>query len=126
MSINNATEYADSLSASIIRDGLGVIDTDTGEWHCNAEDAEAQGVEDYTEASGPDYLSDVLDIEYTVSVDKTYKAARVLIAFGGPNAWINTQTNQLEVAWWSEPVYRELPREFCEALDETLKELYNL
>lgn len=126
MSIDNATEYADSLSASIIHDGLGVIDTDTEQWYCNAEDAEAQGVENHTEASGYDYLSDVLDIEYIVSADKTYKAARVLIAFGGPNAWINTLTNQLEVAWWSEPVYRELPREFCEALDETLEELYNL
>lgn len=124
MSIDNATEYADSLAASIIADGLGVIDTETDQWYCNAEDAEAQGVTDYTEASGYDYLSDVLDIEYIVSADKTYKAARVLIAFGGPNAWINTQTNQLEVAWWSEPVYRELPREFCEALDNTLEELY--
>lgn len=126
MSIDNATEYADSLTASIIRDGLGVIDTDTEQWYCNAEDAEAQGVENHTEASGYDYLSDVLDIEYIVSADKTYKAARILIAFGGPNAWINTQTRQLEVAWWSEPVYRDLPREFCEALDESLEELYSV
>lgn len=126
MSTDNATDYADSLTASIIRDGLGVIDPHTDQWYCNAEDAEAQGVTDYTEASGYDYLSDVLDIEYIVSSDRTYKAARVLVAFGGPNAWINTQTCQLEVAWWSEPVYRDLPREFCEALDESLEELYTL
>ena len=126
MALDNATEYADSLAASIARDGLGVIDIDTEQWYCNAEDAEAQGVEDYTEASGYDYLSDVLDIEYIVSADKTYKAARILVAFGGPNAWINTQTHQLEVSWWSEPVYRELPREFCEALDDFLAELYNI
>ena len=126
MSINNATEYADSLTASIVRDGLGVIDTDTDQWYCNAEDAEAQGVENYTEASGYDYLSDVLDIDYIVNANKTYKGARVLIAFGGPNAWINTLTNQLEVAWWSEPVYRELPREFCEALDESMGELFSI
>lgn len=126
MSINNSADYADSLAASIIRDGLGVIDTDTDQWYCNAEDAEAQGVENYTEASGYDYLSDVLDIEYIVNANKTYKGARVLIAFGGPNAWINTLTNQLEVAWWSEPVYRELPREFCEALDDSLGELYSI
>lgn len=52
MSINNATEYADSLAASIVGDGLGVIDPDTGGWYCNAEDAEAHGVENYVEASG--------------------------------------------------------------------------
>lgn len=125
MTSSNATEYANSLAASITADGLGVIDTDTEQWYCNAEDAKAQGVEDYTEASSMDYLTDVLDIEYIVSSDRTYKAARILVAFGGPNAWINTRTNQLEVAWWSEPVYRDLPREFCEALDEALEELYN-
>lgn len=124
MALDNATDYADSLAASIIRDGLGVVDTETEQWYCNSEDAEAQGVEDYTEASGFDYLSDVLDIEYIVSADKTYKAARILVAFGGPNAWVNTQTRQLEVAWWSEPVYRGLPQEFCEALDDSLEELY--
>lgn len=126
MSTTNATEYADSLAASIIRDGLGVIDTETEQWYCNAEDAESQGVENYVEASGLDYLSDALDIQYVVNSDRSYHAARVLIAFGGPNAWVNTQTNQLEVAWWSEPVYRELPREFCEALDEALEELYGM
>lgn len=124
MSINNATDYADYLAASITRDGLGVIDTETDQWYCNAEDAEAQGVEDYTEASGYDYLSDVLDIEYIVSADKTYKAARILIAFGGPNAWINTQTHQLEVAWWSETVYVDLPASFCDQLDDWLAEYY--
>ena len=44
MSIDNATDYANSLAASIIRDGLGVIDTNTGQWYCNADDSEAQGV----------------------------------------------------------------------------------
>lgn len=125
MSTENATQYADSLAESIKRDGLGVIDSDTGQWYCSPEDAEAQGVENYIEASGHDYIIDALDINYILNSDRTYKGVRILVAFGGPNAWINTLTGQLEVAWWSEPIYRDLPGAFCEAIDESLEDMFN-
>jgi hypothetical protein len=40
------------------------------------------------------YLSDVLDIQYIVTGAGEYLAARILVAFGGPNIWINTQTKK--------------------------------
>lgn len=135
MSINNATDYADSLLKSIedaCESGypFGVSNEYTGE-HFDTMDEARENTDEcdwdnLAEASGYDYLSDVLDIEYIVSADRTYKAARVLIAFGGPNAWINTQTGSLEVAWWSEPVYRSLPSEFINGLDDALEELYEM
>ena len=49
-----------------------------------------------------DYLQDVLDIEWVVARDKSYLGARVLVAFGGPNIWINTRTKTVEGHWWGE------------------------
>ena len=46
-----------------------------------------------------DYLADALYIEYVVDGKCEYLGARVLVAFGGPNIWINTRTNTVEGAW---------------------------
>lgn len=49
------------------------------------------------------YLEGVLDIQYVVASDrKTLLGARLLVAFGGPNIWINTHTKAVEGSWWSE------------------------
>jgi len=45
-------------------------------------------------------LANTLDIEYTINSSKEYKGARVLVAFGGPNIWINTKTEEVEGYWW--------------------------
>lgn len=134
MSNATAAEYADSLIAGINRRvdmgaPFGLVHRDTEEWTDEAEafdDWQNNANTEYTEASGYDYLTDALDIQYIVNSDHTYHAARVCIALGGPTAWINTLTGQLEVAWWSEPVYRELPRAFVEQLDEATEELYSI
>lgn len=132
---SNAAEYADSLAATIghLTDAgapFGWVNSETEEWTDETPDGWTTDPEegdvncDYHEASAGDYLSDVLDIEYIVSSDRQFKAARILVAFGGPNAWINTQTGQLEVSWWSAPEYRPLPSAFIEGLDDYLSEMW--
>lgn len=49
-----------------------------------------------------DYLQDALDIEYIVNGKREYLGARVLVAFGGPNIWVNTRTKRVEGYWWGE------------------------
>ena len=56
---------------------------------------------DGEEPTAYDYLRDALDIEYTISRSREYLGARVLVAFGGPNIWINTRTNTVEGYWAS-------------------------
>lgn len=126
---SNAQEYADSLAEDIqaMTDAgspFGWKNSHTDEWY-GVNDAEHTDVEDgWEEASAGDYLQDVLDIEYIVTSDRQFKAARVLIAFGGPTAWINTQTSRLEVSWWSAPEYRPLPSAFVNGLDDFLSEIW--
>lgn len=65
------------------------------------------GMDSYENEGEPmdayEYLSDVLDIEYIIASDKkTVLGARILVAFGGPNIWINTRTKQVEGYWWND------------------------
>ena len=49
-----------------------------------------------------EYMKDVYDIEWITQNDHTYKAARLLVAGGGPNIWVNLQTNTVDGYWASD------------------------
>lgn len=72
---------------------------------------------------GFDYLQDALDIEYIVNKDRDYLGARVLVAFGGPNIWINTRTKLVEGYWWGE--YAKASFDDGIGLDEALNTLWS-
>jgi hypothetical protein len=69
-----------------------------------------------------DYLSDALDIQYIVNSKGGYLAGRVLVAFGGPNIWVNTQTNTVEGYWWGDKAFSSFNDEI--GLDDALSELW--
>lgn len=74
--------------------------------------------------TGFDYLNDVLDIEYRIGADRKYKSGEVLIAFGGPNVWIDTKTNTVCGAWWGDKF--SVPYTDKIGLDDALEELYEM
>ena len=69
-----------------------------------------------------DYLQDALDIEYIVNGKGEYLGARVLVAFGGPNIWINTRTGIVEGAWWADRAEASFVDNI--GLDDALSELW--
>jgi len=70
-----------------------------------------------------DYLQDVLDIEYIVNSKGEYLGARVLVAFGGPNIWVNTRTKQVEGYWWGDSCLMSYSNDEM-GLDAALSELW--
>jgi hypothetical protein len=69
-----------------------------------------------------DYLADALDIEYIVNGKGEYLGARVLVAFGGPNIWINTRTGVVEGSWWADRADASFTDNI--GLDDALSELW--
>jgi hypothetical protein len=72
------------------------------------------------------YLEGALDINWILNSDKTLKGARLLVAFGGPNIWIDTVKGTVEGAWWGDS-YTDTyntDSEFANELDEALESLY--
>lgn len=78
--------------------------------------------DDGDHVSAFDYLQDALDIEYIVNSRGEYLGARVLVAFGGPNIWINTRTGIVEGSWWADRAEASFKDEL--GLDDALSELW--
>ena len=48
------------------------------------------------------FFDHVYNIEWITHMDHSYKAARLLVAGGGPNIWVNLQTNTVDGYWGSD------------------------
>lgn len=86
------------------------------EWN-EGRDTDSEG-----DFSAFDYLQDALDIEYIVNSKGEYLGARVLVAYGGPNIWVNTRTGTVEGAWWSDKASASFQDNL--GLDDALSELW--
>ena len=69
-----------------------------------------------------EYMEDVYDIEWITNQDHTYKAARLLVAGGGPNIWVNLQTNTVDGYWASDKFSWSFQDNI--GLDEYLQEIH--
>lgn len=88
-------------------------------------DHEEHGCEPDDQISGFDYLSDALDIEYIIASDReTVLGARVLVAFGGPNIWIDTRKQIVELFWWGDYACAECHADAMD-IQGAIEELYN-
>ena len=69
------------------------------------------------------FMEDVYDIEWITHQDHSYKAARLLVAGGGPNIWVNLQDMNVEGYWGSDRVTEPFIDEI--GLDDYLEELHS-
>lgn len=72
-----------------------------------------------------DYFDDFYDVDYVVGSDKKYKACRVLVAYGGPNIYIDTWKQEVQLSWWGEHAEAYIPNDLCEQIDDFFEMLYN-
>ena len=88
-------------------------------------DGEQIAFEDLEIADIGDYFDDFYDIDYVIGGDKHYKACRVLVAFGGPNIYIDTWEKEVQLFRWSDTAIADIPDELCVAIDDFFEVLYN-
>ena len=74
------------------------------------------------QASVASWMDGVYDIEWITHQDKTYKAARLLVAGGGPNIWVNLDTKYVEGYWGGDKVTEPFIDNL--GLDDYCEELY--
>lgn len=67
----------------------------------------------------------VYDIKYTVGCDLEYVGARIMIACGGPNVYIDTNTGRVVLYWWGETASAALSSATVDAIDAYFKDEYN-
>ena len=68
------------------------------------------------------FMDHIYNIEWITHQDKSYKAARLLVAGGGPNIWVNLQTNTVDGYWGSDKVSHGFVDNI--GLDDYCEEMY--
>jgi|SaaInl8_200m_RNA_FD_contig_111_136380_length_765_multi_4_in_0_out_0_2 hypothetical protein len=71
-----------------------------------------------------DYLEGILDINYIISSDKQYIGAKICVAFGGPNIYIDTQEQVVYGYWGRDRAVLSYINDII-GIDDALEELYN-
>lgn len=80
--------------------------------------------DDGEQLSISDYLADVLDYEITIDSRLEYKSAKIWVALGGPNVWIDTADKAVKLAWGTDRAEYALDWDTCDEIDEYMQELY--
>ena len=73
----------------------------------------------------PGYLSSnqIMDTNYVLNYNLDFVGSQLMVAFGGPNIWIDTQHQQVKGYWWGDEVIKEYYKDSIH-LDDHIKELY--
>lgn len=106
MLLDHVKTIADRLSQGIIDPNYEPYDEDGDERE---------------EPTAYDWLEGALDIEYIVNSKREYLGARVLVAFGGPNIWVDTKRKIVEGFWWGDRATANFEDHI--GLDDALSEL---
>lgn len=81
-------------------------------------------VDEFEQLGIYDYLEDVYDIEYRIGSDKELRSVKIMVACGGPNIYLDTASQKVELRWWTDTANWPLSPEAVEALDEWAEEYY--
>lgn len=71
-----------------------------------------------------DWSDNILDWRYIVEKDKSYRSVEIMVAFGGPNIWVSTESQSVELYWWGDRASYPLSSEAVEAIDEWAQEMW--
>ena len=89
--------------------------------HCGATVDEC----DAEYASMYDYFQDCYDVEYRINGNKEYRSVELLVAFGGPNIYVDTGAGRVKLYWWTEYADYPLKSETRDAIDDAFQDLFN-
>lgn len=70
-----------------------------------------------------DYISDVLDIEYTFNSTMQLIGVRLWVTLGGPNIYIDTRAGEVVGHWGTDSARAWAPSEICEEITSYFDEI---
>lgn len=72
-------------------------------------------------------FEDVYDIEYRVESKHadTIKSVSLMVAFGGPNIYVDTADNKVKLYWWGDYAECEFSRAIGDEITDIFNELWN-
>lgn len=113
---NDLQKYVDGIAADLRR----LYEADPTDEEREAAEENGDACDLYS------YFTDVLDIEYTISSHGDYLGARIAVALGGPNIYIDTREGYVKGYWGTDRADAWIPSEICEEIDGIMEEYYGM
>lgn len=113
---NDLQKYVDGIAADLRR----LYEADPTDEEREAAEENGDACDLYS------YFNDVLDIEYTISSRGDYLGARIAVALGGPNIYIDTREGYVKGYWGTDREEAWIPSEICEEIDSIMEEYYDM
>lgn len=115
---NRNREHCKSIAErlDLIAGGCIYRDEDGEEHDVSAEDMD-DVPDEWEQVSLVDFFEDCYNIRYVFDSDMDYLAVRVMVACGGPNIWVDTESGGVELYWWGDRARYPLSRQAVEEID---------
>lgn len=82
-------------------------------------------LDDLDEVAMCDYFDNCsLDVKFTIDSDFDYVSARIMIAFGGPNIYVDTNTSRVELFWGGSKAHAYIDYKTRDAIDAYFEDEY--
>ena len=98
-------------------------DTEHGLEIC-PECGEVMTYDDFELVTMWDYFDEVYNIKYVMDSDKELESVKLMVACGGPNIWVDTDSGTVELYWWGDRATAYLSTDAIEQINELGKELF--
>ena len=123
---DNIDDYANGRVVKCPECGeLITVDDDITHYRCPGC-GYTDDIRDYDAQTIYDYFNDCLDTEYRCDGHKEYRSVQVMVAWGGPNIYIDTGSCNVKLYWGGEQETWPLSSEAIAAVDEWAEEYWNL
>jgi predicted RNA-binding Zn-ribbon protein involved in translation (DUF1610 family) len=88
-------------------------------------DLVGEDAEPWEQISFYDYFEDgVLDVEFRIGSDRKYRSVKIMVAWGGPNIYIDTAAKAVQLFWWTDRAEYPIDPDVVDAIDEWAEEWY--
>ena len=71
-----------------------------------------------------EWAEDVLDIEYIIGGDMSYRGVEVAVTLGGPNVYVNTRDGVIKGSWGSDRETIYLTSDVTNAIDNIFEDTF--
>ena len=72
-----------------------------------------------------DYFQDqILDVEFRIGSDRKYRSVKIMVAWGGPNIYIDTASQAVELYWWTDRASYLIDSDTVKEIDAWAEEWY--
>ena len=87
-------------------------------------DLDEEAPDDWEQRWIGDYFDDIYDIRYVVDDELGYCSVRVMVACGGPNIWLDTDSMTVDLYWGQDHVSYPLSSSIVSEIDSHFLEMY--